>query len=541
MLTNQIFFNGKILTMDHKATEATAFGIIGDRFCTVGSDTEIRKYASKGTKVVDLGGKTVVPGFIESHSHLSLYAINMFRVDCSASSHPNIESIKARINDTASTMEPGKWIEGWGYDDTLIPDRRHLTRPDLDQAAPEHPVLVQHVSGHLAYANSLALNIAGISPDTPQPAGGEIHQDETRVPTGLLKELAAINLVKQHIPPCSVNQIKEAIIRAVAYYHRNGITSTHDAAVGYSGEMREVVEAYRALEAEGRLRIRVYLTIVSDRYDRLLELGLGTGFGSDFLRLGGAKLFQDGSIQAFTAALSRPYYTQPDHMGELIQSQAVFEGQVAKFHAAGLQIVVHANGDRAIESVIKALEKIAAVSPVSDRRPMIIHCQTPSDQQIQRMQALGVVASYFVNHVYYWGDRHLALFLGPERAHRIDPLRSSLKQGLTFTLHSDLPVTPVDPLFSIHCAVNRTTREGKVLGPEERVSALDALRAYTTTAAYCSFEENKKGSIEAGKLADFVVLSDNPLTVAPDQIKNIKVLQTVVGGNLVYEGGDDAA
>jgi predicted amidohydrolase YtcJ len=207
---------------------------------------------------------------------------------------------------------------------------------------------------------------------------------------------------------------------------------------------------------------------------------------------------------------------------------------VLKYHRAGLQIAVHANGDWAIESTITAFEKADNQFPNQDLRHMIIHCQTAGRDHITRMKRLGVIPSYFVNHVYYWGDRHESIFLGPERAARISPLATSLKEGLIFTLHSDLPVTPVNPLDSIHHAVNRITRAGKVLGPEERVTPLEALKAYSTYAAYCSYEEDLKGSIETGKLADFTVLSNNPLTVDPEKIRDIRVEQTWVGGRKVY-------
>jgi predicted amidohydrolase YtcJ len=276
------------------------------------------------------------------------------------------------------------------------------------------------------------------------------------------------------------------------------------------------------------------LTIIEEQYQRLFELGLGTGFGSNFLKLGGVKLFQDGSIQALTAALTDGYLNKPDLKGDLILSQEVLNDLVEKYHSAGLQIAVHANGDRAIESVLQALERAQHLHPRNDHRHMLIHCQLASDDHIRRMKKLGVIPSYFVNHVYYWGDRHASLFLGPERAQRIDPLGSSMKEGLMFSLHSDLPVTPVDPIFSIHNAVNRTTRSGELLGPAERISVFEALKTYTINAAYCSFEESIKGSIEEGKLADFAVLSENPLTVESGAIKDIRVEATTVGGRLVY-------
>lgn len=532
MIADQIFLNGNVVTMDPGMPEATAFGIVSGRFCAVGSDNEIRKLARNGTKIVDLGGKTVIPGFIESHNHMSLYAMTLLQADCRTPPNQSIEDVKASIRDMVDATEPDQWVRGWGYDDTLIAEKRHLTWADLDDVAPRNPVFISHVSGHLAYVNSMALEIAKIGPETPQPEGGEIRKDDNGVPTGLFLELAQF-MVSQHIPPYGLSQLKEILQRAIVHFHKAGITSIHDGGVGIrNGSV--VIKAYRELESEGKLPLRVYMTIVEEVYGDILEIGLGTGFGSEYLKIGSVKLFQDGSIQGLTGALTEPYHNRPDFRGDLIFPQEKLDGFVEKYHGEGFQIAVHANGDRAIESVLDAIEKAQKLHPREDHRHMIIHCQTATHDQIRRMKRLGIVPSYFVNHVYYWGDRHVSIFLGPERAKRISPLASSLKEGLIFTLHSDLPVTPVDPLFSIHCAVNRITREGKVLGPDERISPMEALKTYSTHAAYCSFEEHIKGSIEVGKLADFTVLSDNPLTIPPVKIKDIKVIKTAVGGSMVY-------
>lgn len=533
MSMKQIFKNGNVVTMDPDAPETTAFGIIGDRFHVIGSDEEIRKWTDEGTELVDLKGKTVIPGFIETHNHMSHFSLSLSYEDCGSPPNQSIEDVMACIKQAAASREPGQWIRGRGYDDTLIAEKRHLTRTDLDEVSPKNPVFISHISGHLAYTNSIALDMANIGPGTPQPQGGEIRKDENGVPTGLLLEPSALMQVALLIPRPNISMYKEYLVQGINHFHQEGITSIHDGAVGFQGAMD--LTAFRDLEAEGKLSLRVYMTIIEILYQKIFEAGLGKGFGSDYLKLGAVKMFQDGSIQGLTGALEEPYYNKPDFRGELINSQENLDSMVEKYHQAGLQIAIHANGDRAIESTLMAFEKADCQFPGKDLRHMIIHCQTASMDHIARMKQLGVVPSYFVNHVYYWGDRHVSIFLGPERAARISPLASSLKQGLTFTLHSDLPVTPVDPLFSIHCAVNRITREGKVLGAEERISPLEALKAYTTHAAYCSFEEDLKGSIKAGKLADFTVLSDNPLTVAPDKIKDIKVEQTHVGGRRVYE------
>ncbi|MBT4510584.1 MAG: amidohydrolase [Chloroflexi bacterium] len=529
---DKIFINGQVLTMNPKAPFASAFATIGDRFCAVGPDAEVRKYACANTEIIDLDGKTVVPGFIETHNHLSWFSVFVLWADCGSQRNGTIEDVKSRIREKVEASGAGEWIRGHGYDDTMIADNRHLTRYDLDEVSPENPVMVMHTSGHLAYVNSKALELSGIGPETSQPDGGEIHKDENGVPTGLLKEMSAIMMVgSDFFAEQSDWQTKELLQAAIAHLHKAGVTSIHDGGVGSF----QYLKAYSELEREGKLNLRVYATLLESLYQEILKIGLGTGFGSEHVKIGSVKLLQDGSIQARTAALQEPYHDNPDCKGDLIMAQEALDELVEKYHRAGNQIAIHGNGSAAIESIILAMERAQAVFPRQDHRHMIIHCQTASMDHIVRMKRLGIVPSYFVNHTYYWGDRHYSMFLGPERASRISPLASSLKEGLVFTLHSDLPVTPIDPLFSMYCAVNRITREGMVLGPEERIPPLEALKTYTTYAAYCSFEEDVKGSIETGKLADFVILSDNPLDVEHDKIKDIDVLSTVVGGEMVFE------
>jgi len=520
--------------MEAKIPQASAFAVCGDRFYAVGSDSEIRKVSGEGTKAVDLGGKTVIPGFIETHNHLSDYAITLLQANCATPPNRTIDDVLARIRKETSNKAPGQWVRGWGYDDTLIVENRHLTREELDRASPENPVFVQHISGHLAYVNSMAMELSGVGPHTPQPEGGKVPKDKDGMPTGLLVEESAQQLVLRHIPVYSILQIKKLLLQAVKHYHRAGITSIHDGSIGYYGDGRELLQAYRELEAEEKLELRVYLTIVNELYDDILRQNRENEFGSGYLKLGSVKLLQDGSIQALTAALMKPYYGKPDFRGSLLMAQETLDDLVEKYHGLGLQIAVHANGDRAIESVLQAFEKACRLYPRRDHRHMMIHCQLASRDHIRRMKEVGVVPNYFVNHVYYWGDRHVSRFLGEDRAQHLDPVGSSLHEGLIFSLHSDFPVTPVDPIFSMHAAVNRITREGRLLGREERINALEALKAYTINAAYCSFEEHLKGSISAGKLADFAILSGNPLTVSPETIKDISVEATVVGGQIVY-------
>jgi predicted amidohydrolase YtcJ len=534
MVADEIYLNGNVVTMAPVPPTATSFAVAAGRFAAVGSEDEVRALAGKRTRIIDLKGRTVVPGFIETHCHLSLYAMVRLQANCATPPNRSIEEVKHRIGEMVRLAGARRWIRGWGYDDSLIAERRHLSRQDLDDAAPGTPVFISHASGHLAYANSPALEIAGIGRNCRQPAGGEVDLDPAGRPTGLLKEEGAQSMVTRHIPPYGIGELKAAMQEAVQDYYRAGITSAHDAAIGYFRDAEQILPVYEQLAAEKRLQLRTYLTVVEADYHRLPKSGAWAGIEPCNLKPGAVKFFQDGSIQALTAALVQPYHCRPDQGGSLLHRQEHLDQYVETYHRQGCQIAIHANGDRAIESALRALERACTRHPGRDLRHMIIHCQMAGRDQLQRMKRIGVVPSFFVNHVYYWGDRHAELFLGAERAQRIDPLDTAVKAGLPFTLHSDLPITPVDPLFSMHCAVNRQTRAGVVLGPDERIRPLEALKAYTTWAARCSFDEADKGRIAKGKLADFAVISSNPLLGEPDAIKDIRVLQTVIGGTTVY-------
>ena len=530
----EIYFNANVITMDQGNPSAEAFAVCDGKFFSVDSNETLKNVSGKNVRFIDLGGRTVIPGFIESHCQPSEYATHFLQVECAPAAAGTIDDVKRNIRQRASSSPAGQWIRGFGFDDTLIGDRRHLTRKDLDEASPDNPVYITHVTSHIAYVNSLALSIAGIGPDTPQPSGGEIKKDKSGYPTGVLVEPSAMNQVSRLIPHYSVEERKKAFEKTFAYFHTNGITSSHDAAIGYFRDTPHILRTYSELERENRLSLRIYMTILEEYYAKLYDTGLGTCFGSVFLKLGGVKFFQDGSIQTLSAALSRGYENKPEWNGHLTWPQDELNRLVEKYHSAGLQVAIHCNGDAAIESVLQAFESAQAKYPRQRHRHMLIHCQMASEDQIRRMKALGAVPSYFINHVYYWGDRHRDIFLGEPRASIINPLGSSVREGLMFALHSDLPVTPVSPLEAMHTAVNRRTSSGLVLGADECISPMEAIKAYTINAAYCSFEENIKGGIEEGKLADFTVLNNNPLTVDPGEIKNIQVQATVVGGRLVF-------
>ena len=534
MTTKKAFVNANIITMNPAAPTADAIGIAGDTISLVGSRAEVEQWANADTEVVDVQGKTIIPGLIESHNHISIGAAWAKNANCSSVTCRNIEHVLNAVAEAAANKAPGEWVQGFGYDDTGIEEMRHLTRHDLDAVTSEHPVFINHVSGHLAYLNSAALAQCGITGATPDPAGGTIHKDERGEPSGLLLENAAF-AARVHLPEPSREELKQLLVQKIADFNALGLTSTHDAALGLMGDASDVLSVCRELEREKALNIRIYTAVLDAAYNKYDALGVAKGYGSHYFKIGGVKFFQDGSIQGFTGALLDAYHTKPENWGQLIYPQEVLNEKIAYHHRNGDHIVIHGNGDAAIESILQAFEAAQAAHPREDHRHMLIHCQMAHQNHIERMQRLGIIPSYFINHIYYWGDRHAAIFVGPERAARMNPLGSSLRHGLLFSVHSDYPITPVDPMFTMHTAVNRLTRSGQVLGPEERISPLQALKTFTTAAAMCSFEEDVKGSLEAGKLADLVVLSDDILSVPHEQIKDIKVLRTVVGGKTVYQ------
>src|SRR5262245_32287160 len=528
-----VFRHALIHTMDAGRPRAEAMAVRGGRLLAVGTEAEAAAAAGRDARVVDLGGRTVVPGFVESHCHYLSTGLSLRQVDARTQPNARIADVLVRVAEFAGRLPRGQWILGWGYDDTLIGDQRALTRRDLDAVAPEHPVYIRHISGHLSYTNSAALALAGLGRGAEAPDGGHVVLDERRDPTGELHERPAQALVARHIPPFEMPALRQALCDALPLFARVGVTSFHDALVGLAAGLADF-HAYQAAVAEGDVPLRATLF---PAYTLAGQFMFHSGFGDDRLRLGPLKHIADGSIQGHTAALCDAYFDQPGQCGLKVLGDKELLDRFRDAHALGFQLATHGNGDAAIEAILDAYETVLAEQPKADHRFRIEHCQMATEAQLDRMQRLGVMASFFAVHTYYWGDRHERLFLGPGRAHRIDPLASALGRGIHFALHSDCPVTPVAPLTSVWSAVNRITREGRVIGPEQRIAASEALRAFTLDAAHLAFEEEMKGSLTPGKLADFAVLDRDPLAVPPEDIRDIAVALTVVGGEVIYGDG----
>jgi predicted amidohydrolase YtcJ len=534
---DKIFLNATVVTMAREGDTAQAVAVRDGKIIAVGSNSDIRPFAGPATETIDLGGKTLLPGFYAAHDHFpSAGRAGIYNVDLNSppiGSIRTMEELVAALRQKATQTPPGKWVVGRGYDDTLLKEQRHPAREDLDRASTEHPIWIVHTSGHLGVANSLALNLADVTRNTPQTPGGRIQIDaKTGEPNGVIEERTS--LVGRLTPELTREQRLEVVRLCDHGYLTKGVTTTCIAG-GAAGVVPDLVEAKK----RNWLHLRAKALFAGGSQTPLpLDKAAELSPFPEFVRAGGVKFFQDGSLQGFTGYLAKPYARQPegktDFAGYASRSRDKLIEQIRPFHKAGYQIAIHANGDAAIDDVLAAYAAVQKEFPREDARHRIEHCQTPREDQLDRIKELGITPSFFVGHVYYWGDRHRDIFLGPDRAKRISPLASALSRGIRFTIHNDTPVTPVDPLLLVWCSVNRLTKDGQILGDDQRISTFAALRAVTSDAAWQNFEESSKGTIEVDKLADFVVLAENPLQVDPLRIKDIPILETIVAGETVY-------
>jgi len=527
-----MYSNGTIVSMDAGGATFEAVGARDGRIVAVGTKAAVAQTLHAGFAQIDLHGHTLLPGFYAAHDHFPEAGENeLYQVDLNSppiGAIHTMDELVAALKRKADATPPGNWVLGWGYDDTLLAEARHPTRADLDRVSTQHPIWVVHISGHLAVANSKALEIAGVSKATAQPRGGRIRTDAlTGEPNGVFEECGS--LVGRHIPGHTAAQRQASIRQAQGGYLAQGVTTTVIA-----GASAETLHDLDAAVAAGALRLRISALVAWRDATPMPALDAAP----ERIHLTGVKMLQDGSIQGYTGYLATPYYKQPegkqDYRGYASRPREELIRMVTEFHQRGLRVAIHGNGDAAIDDILEAFAAAQQAAPRPDARHRIEHCQTAREDQLARMEQLGVSPSFFVAHVYYWGDRHRDIFLGPERAARISPLAGALRHHLRFTLHNDTSVTPVNPIMLVWTAVNRLTSSGKVLGKDEAISVMDALRSVTSEAAWQNFEEKDRGSIEPGKLADFVLLDRNPLSISPMEIRDLQVLETIVGGERVF-------
>jgi len=522
-----ILHSGNIYTMNGKEPRAQAIAIARGRIVAIGSDADVMNLASTGAKKIDLGKNTVLPGFIDAHSHPALAGVMHLRmVDCDLRS---IAAIQAALRERAAKTPAGEWVLGFKYDDTKTSDGRPLAIGDLDTAVPDHPVQIEHRGGHTIYCNSLAFRKAGIDNKTPDPAGGKIDHDPA---TGKLDGRAAESaraLFDKVIPDTVTRSDHREGVKLISkMLAKTGITSAHEA----QGTPTDLL-AYQDAREAGELLYRAYCFINYRHIDSMIAAGVRTGLGDEWVRVGAMKLVCDGSISERTARLSQPYEGRPNDYGILVMPEPELYEYGRKAHQAGWQIGTHANGDVGIDTTLRVYERLQRENPRRDPRFRLEHCTLINDDLIARIKALGAIPTPFSTYVYYHGEK--MRYYGAERLNHMFALRSFLDAGIQATQASDYPPGEFIPMMALQSEVTRTDSKGNVWGPKQKITVEEAIRVGTVHGAYASYEENIKGSLEAGKLADLVVLGRDPFKEEPSTLVTIPVERTMAGGRWTYE------
>ena len=527
-----IVVNAKVYTMDTALPRAEAFAVSDGRVVAVGSSPQVRSLAGRRTRVIDAKRMTIVPGFIDTHCHpigtTLLYEVlvgNPFEVE-----FVSIASIITKLRERASRTPPGMWVEGWFHDDTKLKDKRPLTVHDLDQVSTEHPVCVRHRGGHTGFFNSKAFALAGITRESAAPEGGTFDRDANgdlngRVTDRAARVLAAAGARPQLSATEKERRERDGMAHISKEFARYGLTSVHH----QGGDLA----ALQDVRARGELRHRVSYEPDAAILEAMIASGIRTGFGDDWIRFGATREYiVDGSFSERTMAMSVPF-PGTTYKGNVTQTQEALDAWVARVHRAGIQVNCHANGDVAIDMYLTAVERAQQAFPRPDTRPKITHCTLVTDALVRRIRALDAIPSMFTTYAYYNSDKFP--FYGQELMKRSMAFRTMLDAGVKVAAGSDFQPGPFAPLMGIQGMVTRTGWDGTTWGANQRISVDEAIRVNTLHGAYASHEEASKGSIAVGKLADFVMLADDPHTVKPDAIKDIRVVRTLVGGEATYE------
>jgi predicted amidohydrolase YtcJ len=534
-----IYHNGPVVTMDDSLPVAEAVAVTDGRIVAVGDRSAVLALATEATHLVDLDGRTLLPGFVESHGHAYMMGIQAATANLLPppdGEGSDIESLQrlltAWTEENAGIVERVGWIVGFGYDDSQLAEQRHPTRQELDQVSTDLPVIIIHQSGHLGVANSKALELAGVTARSPDPAGGVFRREADGVqPNGVMEEYAFFFLLMKLAENFDEQINNTLVIEGARLATSFGYTTLQE---GRSGP--EAVAAMRSVAEQGRLDVDLVTYPDILLFD---EVSPSMEYAGRF-RVGGVKLTIDGSPQGKTAFLSEPYFVVPEGQPEGYRGYAAIDEEtvmsaVDRAFANGWQILCHANGDAAIDQFIDAVRAARSRYPDVRNRPVLIHGQTVRKDQVAALDELGIFPSLFPMHTFYWGDWHRESVLGPERADNISPTGWVLERGMMFGSHTDAPVALPDSMRVLSATVTRRSRSGDILGPMHRVPVDVGLKALTLWPAWQHFEEDLKGSIEPGKLADFVVLSDNPLTVPEEELAKLVVLRTIKEDRTVYE------
>jgi len=513
-----VILNANVHTLNPRKPTARAIAVYGNRIVAVGSNREIRRSIGRKTRIIDARNDTAIPGLNDCHVHM--FSFGQFLQTIELRNTKSIKELQTKLRRYADKKPEKNWIQGGRWDEEKLTEKRYPTRYDLDAAVSDRPVFLVRVCGHIGVANSRALQAAGITEKTVIQ-GGRVGLDPQKgEPNGVLYE-NAFGLVSKAMPKPTSDELERTCVLACKRAVEAGLTCVHWI-LGSHGEMQTI----QKIQSAARMPLRVYLGIPISALEHLTTLEVQTGFGNDMVKIGFVKILADGSLGGHTAALKRPYSDKQETRGMMLYDEEQLSKLITKSHNAGLQIAVHAIGDRAIEIVLSSFEETLNTNPSKYRRHRIEHCSVLNPELISRMKKLKLVASvqpHFVPSDFWVVDR-----VGQSRARWVYPFKTLMQEGLTVVAGSDCPVEPISPILGLWAAVTRKSF------PEENVTVEEALRMYTVNAAYASFDENERGTIEVGKLADLTILSADPLSVRPEDIKKIKVRMTIVNGKVVY-------
>ncbi len=535
----KLYFNGTIITVNENQPTVEAVLIENGKIIKVGSKDEVFELKDSETELVDLEGKTMLPGFIDSHSHITAVAQTLMIVNLSEANSKEefISMLKEYVKN--NSPKAGEWVIGFGYDNTKFENEEHPTKFDLDTVTTEVPIFVSHASGHISTTNSKALEALGyVGTDYEVPEGGVVRTVEgSNEPNGVLEENACLAPEKRKIIPApSIETLLKCIKKAQEIYSSYGLTTAQDAGVDENLHQLLSLAAQKnelIMDVVGQAVQHVTLKLLKNEGTPKRE------YVNHYKLLGG-KTWLDGSPQGKTAWLTKPYYEVPegeskDYCGYGTQEDKEVTDYFKSLIENNIQVNVHCNGDAAADQFIRCYKKaLEETGSQTDLRPVMVHAQTVREDQLDAMKELGIIPTFFLDHIWFWGDYHYDSVFGPERANRLSPAKSALRRNMNFTLHQDSPVKMPNQILAIHNAVNRQTQSGRILGEDQRLTVMEAIKALTLNAAYQYFEEETKGSIEEGKLADFVILDRNPLEVESSKIKEINVLETIKEGNTIY-------
>jgi predicted amidohydrolase YtcJ len=529
MTGDLLLVNGRILTMDPDRPTATAVAIRGGRIAAVGDVAEVRDASGPTIETIDLAGRTATPGLNDAHAHPMGVGFAALDLDLGSPPNASISEIVELVASEARRRPLGRWIVGRGYDQARLTDQRHPNRHDLDAVSPEHPVLLIRACHHIAVANSRALDLAGISRNSPDPAGGTIDRDDHGEPTGVVRE-SAYQIVQHAIGEPTEEEIAAALVIGGERFLASGVTSAVEAVV----RRPEELHAYQQLRREHRLPIRTYLMMMIDpMLEPLEQIGLRTGFGDAWLRIGPAKLFSDGSIGGRTARMRRPYEGEAENVGLWMEPEAEIKAKVIRAHRAGFQVGIHAIGDAAIELILDAYEEAGRLFPRPDTRHRIEHCSIIDEGLLARIARLGVVPIPGTSFLHAFRDAYVQN-LGIDRLRYTYGMASYLRHGIIAAASTDAPVVGTSATIGLQTMMTRLDAKGELVWPEEAISLHEALAAYTVNGAHASFEESIKGSLAPGKLGDVTVFETDLEQVAGGDLGEVQVDLTITEGHVAY-------